>query len=304
MKKSSISTEALGTGLAVLFSQITPRFLGYPIARFIGWFLSLFHTGTVHRALKLNQWIASGKTLTNWQINKNIRRIFHNQALALYDFYHLLDWPDLICKQVQFTTKFQKLVDECKSEKFPTMLVFPHLSGFNLGGLRLAQEGLHCLTLSYPNPSRGYRWQNKLRNDRGMEVVPFDIHALGMARERLQKCQMVMTGVDRPLDESKIHPRFFGYPTNLPVAYIKLALKTNARVFVAGFMTLEDHTLIIDVSDEIHMESMQDSERELEVNAEKVLYAAEEFIRKDPTQWMMFYPVWPGLWTEFKKRNK
>jgi lauroyl/myristoyl acyltransferase len=30
------------------------------------------------------------------------------------------------------------------------------------------------------------------------------------------------------------------------------------------------------------------------VNTEKVLLEVEKFIRQDPTQWVMFFPVWPG----------
>ena len=33
-------------------------------------------------------------------------------------------------------------------------------------------------------------------------------------------------------------------------------------------------------------------------HAEKVLAEAEKFIRRDPLQWMMFFPVWPAMTTE------
>lgn len=303
MKKSVLSTEAFGTGLAILFSQLVPRFLGYPVAYFIGWLVSLFPNGVAYKAVKLNQWIVSGKTLTRRGLKKAVRRVFRNQGFALYDFYHAFDRPDEIRWLAKFTPAFEKLIEECNRREHPTMIVFPHLSGFNLGGLRLAQELKQALTLSYPNPTRGYRWQNKLRNDRGMEVVPFTIEALGEARRRLLDGGTVLTGVDRTLDESRHHPVFFGYPTNLPVAYIQLAMKTNARLFVAGFITLEDHSLIIDISEQVVLESHPDAERELEMNAEKVLRIAEEFIRKDPSQWMMFYPAWPDEIPNLEKRR-
>lgn len=294
MKRSLISTEAFGTGLAIVVSQLLPPFIGYPVAHLISWIVACFPNGSAFRSLKLNQWIASGKKLSNRELKKRVRRIFYNQGIALYDFYHAFDRPDLIRRMVKMTPAFTQIVKECMRGDQPTLLLMPHLTGFNMGGLRLTQEGLQYLVLAHPNPSRGYKWQNKLRNDRGMEVVPFTAANFVRARERLQQGGTVLTGVDRPMGGSSYHPKFFGCPADLPVAYIRLALKTNARVFVVGFMTLEDHTQVIDVSEEVIMERLEDPEREFIINAEKVLKIAEGFIRKDPTQWMMFYPVWPG----------
>lgn len=227
-----------------------------------------------------------------------------NQGHGLYDFYRALNHPDLVRRLVKFSPRFENMVEGLKRENQPTLLLMPHLSGFNLGGLRLQQEGLRFLTLAYPNPSRGYKWQNKLRNDRGMEVVPFSFSSFVLARERLQQGGIVLTGVDRPLEGSGYHPRFFGIPADLPVAYIKLALKTGAGVFVLGFATNRDHTQVIDVSERIEMERCADSNQELILNAEKVLRVAEEFIKKDPEQWMMFYPVWPDQLDHLEHRTR
>jgi lauroyl/myristoyl acyltransferase len=41
------------------------------------------------------------------------------------------------------------------------------------------------------------------------------------------------------------------------------------------------------------MEPDEDPVKEIEKNAEKVLKAAEPFIRDHPEQWSMTYPVWP-----------
>jgi lauroyl/myristoyl acyltransferase len=137
-----------------------------------------------------------------------------------------------------------------------------------------------------------------------MEVLPFTMQALRQARERLQAGGTVQTGVDRPLDDARYTPRFFGYPSAVPVAYVRLALHTKARVFVVGFTTLKDSTHLIDVSDEIVMEEYEDAEQELVRNAEKVLAEAEAFIRRDPLHWMMFFPVWPVELAELEGQGK
>jgi lauroyl/myristoyl acyltransferase len=88
---------------------------------------------------------------------------------------------------------------------------------------------------------------------------------------------------------------FFGRKAPLPVAYIKLALRTNARVFVVGFQTLKDNTTVIDVSPQVELEQREDAHQELVYNAEKILKIAEQYIRLDPSQWMMFLPVWQNI---------
>lgn len=294
MKSPLISTDAFGTGFAILVSHVLPPWLGYPVARFISRIVSIFPNGAAYQALRMNQWTARGKNLSERELRQAVHTVFANQGRALYDFYHSLDRPGEISRLVSLTPKFEALVEDLKKGNKATILLIPHLSGFNLGGLRLVQEGLRYLTLSYPNPSRGYVWQNNLRNQRGMEVLPMTVSALRNARERLQAGGVVLTGIDRPLNETPYHPRFFGYPSNLPVSYIRLALKMKARLFVVGFLTLPDHTHLIDVSNEIILENDPDPVKELECNAEKVLQQAEVFIRQDLAQWMMFYPVWPN----------
>ena len=48
-------------------------------------------------------------------------------------------------------------------------------------------------------------------------------------------------------------------------------------------------------SDEIHMQPYSDRQRELQLNAERILEAAEEIIGQAPQQWVVFQPVWPEI---------
>lgn len=292
--------QTLGTAAILALSQGLPTFLGHPVAAAISYMAGNRVFSPTFRAISLNQWVAHDGKLTRRQLRQAIRKVYQNQGKALYDFYHNLDRPDEIRRFVKLTPDFEKMMHECMSSepKRGTLLLMPHLSGFNSGGLYLAQLGFKFLTLAIPNPNRGYAWQNKLRNDRGMEVVPLNMEAMQHARQRLQSGGTVCTGIDRPIDASEYDTIFFGRKTSLPVAYVKLALKTNARVFVIGFQTMDDSTIVVDVSPQVEFEHFEDAHQELVVNAEKVLKIAEQFIRLDPSQWMMFLPVWPDAKNE------
>jgi len=282
-----------GTGFSIAISQFTPPFIGRPIAALISFLLSLRYWSAVVRSARLNQWMAGGKNYTARELSRQVRQVYLHQGRSLYDFYHNLDRPEAIRSIVRLSPKFAALVEDCKKGHSPTLLLVPHLSGFNPGGLLLALYELKFLTLGIANPTKDYEWQNRIRNDRGMEVVPLTPSTLRMARERLQHGGTVLTGIDRPIDEPKYRPIFFDSPSSLPVAYVRLAMHNKARVFVVGFMAETNHKFLIDVSDQVLMEPDDDPGRELTRNAEKVLAEAEKFIRKDPSHWMMFLPVWP-----------
>ena len=300
MSYKDSTSQTLGTALTLAIGQSFPPKIGYPLAAAIAYLAGNRVFSPTFRAICLNQWVAHDGKLSVRQLRKIIRQVYQHQGRALYDFYHNLDRPEEVKQMVKLTPAFQTMMDECTSGKLQrgTLMLMPHLSGFNISGLHLARTEFKFLTLSIPNPNRGYAWQNKLRNDRGMEVLPMNMLAMQLARQRLQNGGTVLTGVDRPVESSEYRPRFFGRPSSLPVAYIKLALKTNARVVVIGFQNFKDHTCQVDVSPAIELQRYDDAHDELVKNAEKVLSVLEKFIRLDPTQWMMFLPVWPEVKNE------
>jgi KDO2-lipid IV(A) lauroyltransferase len=286
---------SLSTALAINLSQAFPSYIGYPAANLIATALTSRFFSPMVKAVRLNQWVVHDQKPNHHELNRLVRQVFLKQSRALYTFYHYLDRPEHVKKLVRVSAKMQHLIDTANQGKQGTLMVIPHLSGFDLGGLLLGYTGFKYLTLSYPNPPHGYEWQNQIRNERGEEVMPMSFQSIQFARERLQAGGTVLTGIDRPYPGTGYFPRFFGRPADLPVAYIKLALRTKARVFVVAFQTLADNTYEIDASDQIDLQPQADPRQEIIDNAGRVLESAETFIRHDPTTWAMFYPVWPEL---------
>jgi phosphatidylinositol dimannoside acyltransferase len=300
MSYTDSTPQTIGTAMVLALSQGLPVPIGRPVASFISFLLGNRVFSPTFRAICLNQWVVHGENLKQRELHKVVCQVYQNQGRALYDFYHNLDRPHELCRMTTLTPRFQTLMDECMSgkRKQGTLMLMPHLSGFNLSGLAVAQQGFKFLTLALPNPNRGYVWQNQLRNERGMEVLPMTIETMQLARQRLQAGGTVLTGVDRPIENSDYKPLFFGKPATLPVAYVKLALRTGARVVVLGFQTLKDHSYIVDASPQIELVRIPDPHEELVLNAQRVLKIIEQFILLDPSQWMMFLPVWPEIQKE------
>ena len=54
-------------------------------------------------------------------------------------------------------------------------------------------------------------------------------------------------------------------------------------------------------SDPIEMQPHPDKHTEIILNAEAILQVAEGFIRQDPAQWSMTFPVWPDILDQVPK---
>jgi len=105
----------------------------------------------------------------------------------------------------------------------------------------------------------------------------------------------VLTGLDRPLADTRLKVQFFGRPSPLPVAYVQLALQTGAPIIVVACVTKPDGRYDLTCAPPFYPQPNSDRDLELVTNAEMALRQAEEIIRPRTSDWCMFYPIWPEL---------
>ncbi len=188
-----------------------------------------------------------------------------------------------------------------KEGKEGTLGLLLHMGGFDLAGYAVALRGMDPQILSYPNPNKGYQYHNQLRMEVGLNVTPLSMAALHQASRFLKSGGTVITGIDRPLEESNHSPRFFGESSNIPVTTIQLAIRTKVPVTVIACIRQKEGNYILHASPLISMVENDDREVELIYNTEQVLSVAEPYIRRWPEQWAMFYPVWPQYLKKISK---
>jgi KDO2-lipid IV(A) lauroyltransferase len=282
----------IASGLAMFMSQAIPQQTGYSLAENIGRAVGRLSGSAQQRAVRVNQWVVSCRQLRGRELDRVTESVFRFTGYVLYDFYHNINRPRVILDKVQFTPRMERFLTR---ERFEggCMFVVPHTGNFDLAGRAMALRGLEFQVLSYPQPPGGYKVQNKLREVPGMDVTPMSMESMRDASKRLANGGIVITGMDRPLPESNYHPRFFGIPAPMPVAYIRLAMKANVPIVVGAVKRIAGGRYLVDASEPIHMQRFDDLKTEMETNAESVLSRAEAFIRRAPQQWLMFYPVWP-----------
>jgi phosphatidylinositol dimannoside acyltransferase len=289
----SILNSRLGVGLALGLGKSTPPRLGYRIASFVANQISARPNLAIVQAVRCNQAVVGGGKLPMAELNRRVTETFVQTSYCLYDLYHNLGNTAAIHDLLEWTPAIDQLVKGRQNASQGLTIVGVHMSNFDFVAQAATLRGLRVMPLGLPDPGGGYQWQNDLRKKAGFEIVPASVTALRQATKLLEQGGTVITGLDRPLAESKYLPRFFGRPAALPVMHILLALKTRTPLIVAAAFRDERGCYHIEISEPVSMQPYHDRHEEIVRNAETVLEIAAGFISRAPTQWSMFYPVWP-----------
>jgi lauroyl/myristoyl acyltransferase len=300
----SVINSRIGVGLALGLGRIVPTSVGYRWADWLAMLISTQKEASMYRAVRANQWVIHGGDLSLHELDQAVKAVFRNTAYCLYDFYHHMDRYSEIEKRIRFRPEIEALLDHRGEGDSGTVIVVLHLSNFDLVAREAARRGLKGMILAYPNPGKGYQWQNALRRRSGLDLVPTSTKAIRHAIRRLKQGENVLTGIDRPIQNVKYRPTFFGRPANLPVHHIHLALAATAPVIVVAAINRPGGIYDILVSEAIRMQTCSDRDKEILLNAEKVLTVAEGMIHQAPEQWSMFFPVWPRIQKKLDKNLK
>ncbi|MBN1178715.1 MAG: hypothetical protein JXD18_05860 [Anaerolineae bacterium] len=293
----------LGVGAALWFGRSFPPAVGYRLGGFLADRFGGRRRAAMVRAVCANQWVVSDGTLSSDQLDRRTRDTFRHTARCLFDLYHNLNDAGAMRELVRYEPAVSDVLEKIKSGRQAYVIVGPHMSNFDFVARAMAIQGVPLMALAYATPGSGYKWQNKMRRESGIDIVPASMTSLRQAIRRLEEGGSVITGMDRPLPDSKYHPRFFGRSAALSVMHVVLALKTNLPLVVMSPVMRPDGIYVIKGCEPFMMEPHPDRHTEIVQNAERALAVAEGFIAQAPHQWSMFYPVWPEVMEEMKEER-
>jgi KDO2-lipid IV(A) lauroyltransferase len=295
MNVDQFTKSRFGVGLGLTVAKAMPAAWGYSLAAWVADQLVKRKGSVMLRSVRLNQWVIHGGRSSPEELDLAAREVFRHAGRCLVDLYHHVTDPDRIRGFFEDSAGIRNLVERSRSRKEGTFLVTIHQSNFDLALLSLGLRGLTAQVLSYSNPTGGYQVQNQLRTLPGLEVTPINPHALHQAIRRMKQGGMVITLIDRPVEQQEIQLPFFGHPAALPTGHVRMALAAGVPVIVTTVSMRPDGQYQLYISEPIRMQKIPDPKEEIRVNAEAILKEIEGPIRQNPEQWLMFYPVWPDL---------
>lgn len=291
----SIINSPFGVELASFIGQTIPPSVGYRIADLVAEWIATRRQSTLVRGIRTNQWVIHGDGLDRETLDQVVRENLKNIAHSLYSLYHYIHDPKAIRDMVDLDPVARGLVERPEFSDRGLMLVGLHLSNFDFVLQSMCMQGLKAFVLTIPDPQGGHRMEYEMRKRTGMNLVPASVSALRNAVKYLEQGGVVLTGIDRPVPDSRAKPRFFGRTSSLPTHHIYLAMKANVPVMVIATRLGRDGRYHVETSEPIEMESFSDYDNGSVRNAERVLKEAERFILQTPEQWNMSLPVWPDL---------
>lgn len=290
-----VVNSSLSLRVVSSLAERLPPGWGYRIAYALAEQLARRKNSRLIRAFRANQWVVSRESLQAEALDDAIRETLRYSAHSLFDLYHYNQDFDASKRLIVFDSSFDVIAHRSEFEGRGLLIAGLHLSNFDLILQWLCRDGLSPLVLTIPDPKAGRQMEYAIRKRTGMNLIPASVAALRQALKHLQRGGMVLTGIDRPIEDPEVCPRFFGRPAALPIHHIFLAVKARVPVVITAVYLQPDGRYHVFASDPIEMDAYPDAVQGMLRNAEKVLALAEQFIEQSPRQWSMPLPVWPKI---------
>jgi lauroyl/myristoyl acyltransferase len=284
------------TQVAMSLSRVIPEWLGDRLFWMLAGLVALTRPAPF-RIVRDNLEQVLGPGVDGQALDRTARHAIYMVLHTSYDLYRAMRLPqEERTASVEFPEQSREAVQTLSNRERGSLLVFPHLGSFDLGGQAVAARVPDIQVISLPDPPAGFQLANKLRRQSGATVTPLNPAALRQAIRLLRRGGVVSIAGDRPVSNLDEPVPFFGIPARVPSGHVRLALKTDSVVVVTYCVFVpETHRYTIYFDPPLEMIRTGDHEEEVQVNMRRVLDSLEAVIRRWPEQWQMFVPVWPKL---------
>lgn len=284
--------SSFGVSCGLGLGRITPPNLGYLLTTVGAKILAQGKHSAIVKAVRANQLVVRGQCTSPDEINLAVDEVLIHAGRCFVDLYHNLHNPIGLKHLSPLNPALERLIAQSHDDSPGAFIVAPHLSNFDLVLLAAAYRGLKGQVLTYGNPSGGYKIQNDVRSQTGLNITPVSPEVHRQAIENMRSGGFVITAVDRPIRHKAHSMNFFGNPSPLPTGHIRMALESDVPIIVAAAEMRADQLYHLNISDPIELIHHTDPDEEIRINGEAVLRVIEDYICQAPAQWLMYYPVW------------
>jgi len=188
-------------------------------------------------------------------------------------------------------------IDDALAAGTGVILALPHLGGWEWAGADLGARGYPIsVVVERLQPPDVFEWFVDYREDLGMRVIPMGPEAAARCSRALADNRVLCLLSDRVVgDSSSVGVQFFGEATSLPVGPAMLALRSGAPLLPVGVYfgrRAPDHlALVLPPLARPGKGRLRD---DVAAMTQSLAGAFEGLIRRDPTQWHLLQPNWPG----------
>ena len=258
------------------------------------------------RAVGLVAWrISSG---TRGVVEANLRQVV-GPDLAASDLSHVVRdafvsyaeyWADLAGLERFIGTDFDNTFEPENLGRYRDLLAaggsviaLPHLGSWEIAGLWAHERGHVIHTVAEPSSNdRLTDWFNHQRESLGLSVYPLGAETVSQLLAALERDETVALIADRDVAGDGVEVEFFGRRTRMPGGPALLALRSG-RPLVPAAVYCDGNGGYVPYLDRVLPTAREGRLREdVERITQDLAHAFEGLIRRAPTQWHVFQPVW------------
>ena len=226
--------SSIGVSFGLGLGRITPSKLGYLLTAFGAKILAQRKHSAIVKAVRANQLVVRGQSTSSNEINLAVDEVLIHAGRCFVDLYHNLRNPISLKHLSPLNPALERLIAQSYDDLPGAFIVAPHLSNFDLVLLAAAYRGLKGQVLTYGNPTSGYKIQNDIRSQTGLNISPVSPEVHRQAIENMRSGGFVITAIDRPIRRKAQSMNFFGHPSPLPVGHIRMALEADVPIIVVA----------------------------------------------------------------------
>lgn len=275
--------------IAQFLARSTPRRVAYGIGNVISWFHFRFNRHSRESVIENLTIIhrAAGEEVTRAQLRCEAREVYRNFAKYTVDFFSLFHLSDEERRKLLDLGDLYEQIRTALSRGKGVITVTAHMGNWELGGAAMSMGGfkVNAVTLVQADPKLDELFQSQ-RLARGIQVIPLG-HAAKPSLKALRRNEVLALVGDRDFTAARFTVNFCGRPARLPHGPAQLAVATGAVVLPAVLVRRPDDTFQLIHTDPIIPDGLTEEEV-----TERIARALETFLKRYPTQWVIFNNFW------------
>ena len=282
-----------GLRTALWFGKVVPPGLASAGIRGIARLSARRTKSRMVKAVKSNLSVVLDTPESDPALNRRVANVLYHSGMAGFEFFHkMAHGREALGELVPLPPDLLEMFERQRAAGRGMVAVSAHLGALDLAGVAFTVTDFEVQVISYATPPAGYRLVNEMRSGHGLVITPGSKEALAEATARLQSAGIVFTAVDRPVPPGRQASDvvFFDRPTRLWNGYTKMAFATGALLFFVWVVRTPQGRYELRFNEPI---DCADPPGDVDFVTSLMLDQAEEAIRANPDQWLMFFPLWP-----------
>ncbi len=142
MDIQAVINGPLGIGFAYLLGRTIPQAHGERLARWAGRQLAARNNLAMVRAVRANQWVVRGESLSGAALDQAVAETYANNALTIYRFYRNFKDPLALQNLVILPEKVTSFLRDCVERRRGVIVLGIHMGNFDLVMQAVMQQAL------------------------------------------------------------------------------------------------------------------------------------------------------------------